>query len=110
MTDPDDAHWDSTSLDAFALVHGDRGALYGHPAEDYARTVALFELMTGHSLTAAEGVVFMKCMKLSRLATALEGDMPPEAMRDTIVDDAGYGDCLWGVLTYESPAEEDEEG
>lgn len=106
--DPTVAKWDSVTADAHRLVYGDRGALYDHPAIDYTRTVELFNVCVGSSLTAADGVLFMLCVKLSRLAGGLEADFPAEMLRDSVVDLAGYAECLYGVLTYQPP-EEDEE-
>lgn len=85
-------------LEAHRLVHGDRGETYGHPAEDYARTVALFNTLTGCDLTAEDGVLFMVCVKLSRLGFGLRNELPPSKLRDSIVDAAGYLDCLWQTL------------
>ena len=107
--EPGVAQWDSITADAHALVYGDRGALYDHPAVDYQRTVDLFNSMVeGADLTAAEGVVFMLCVKLSRLGNGIEQGFPPEMLRDTIVDLAGYAECLYGVLTFVPPEIEDE--
>jgi hypothetical protein len=107
--EPGVAQWDSITADAHALVYGDRGALYDHPAVDYQRTVDLFNsIVEGADLTAAEGVVFMLCVKLSRLGNGIEQGFPPEMLRDTIVDLAGYAECLYGVLTFVPPALEDE--
>lgn len=108
--EPGVAQWDSITANAHALVYGDRGALYDHPAVDYQRTVDLFNTMVdGADLTAAEGVVFMLCVKLSRLGNGIEQDFPPEMLRDTIVDLAGYAECLYGVMTYVAPEIEDDE-
>jgi hypothetical protein len=107
--EPGVAQWDSITADAHALVYGDRGALYDHPAVDYQRTVDLFNsIVEGADLTAAEGVVFMLCVKLSRLGNGIEQGFPPEMLRDTIVDLAGYAECLYGVLTFVPPALDDE--
>lgn len=86
---------------AHGLVFGDRGDAYDHPAVDYQRAVDIFNAITGCDLTAAEGIVFMKAVKLSRLGRALQAGFPAEAIRDTITDDAGYTECLWQTLTYE---------
>lgn len=105
--EPGVAQWDSITADAHALVYGDRGALYDHPAVDYQRTVDLFNTMVeGADLTAAEGVVFMLCVKLSRLGNGIEQGFPPEMLRDTIVDLAGYAECLYGVMTFVPPEPE----
>ena len=107
--DPDIAQWDSITADAYRLVYGDRGALYDHPAVDYQRTVDLFNAMVeGADLSAAEGVLFMLCVKLSRLGHGIGQGFPPEMLRDTITDLAGYAECLYGVLTFVPPPIEDE--
>jgi hypothetical protein len=72
--------------EAERLVNGDRNDAYGPPWEDYARTVAIFNAWTGHSLSAADGMRFMVAVKLSRETHAFR--------RDNYVDAAGYLDCL----------------
>lgn len=72
--------------EAQRLVHGDRGADYGPPWEDFERTVDIFRAWTGVELTAEQGIQFMVCVKLSRQAN--------KAKRDNLVDAAGYLDCL----------------
>ena len=89
--------WDSTSAEAARLVHGDRGDTYGHPAVDYARTVALFKALTGHDLSITDGVAFMACVKLSRIGAAMDAGLDAKTVRDSIVDLAGYADCLYAV-------------
>ena len=89
--------WDSTSAEAARLVHGDRGDTYGHPAVDYARTAALFKALTGVELSVTEAVAFMACVKLSRIGMALDAGLDAKTVRDSIVDLAGYADCLFAV-------------
>ena len=81
-TDPEN----SVLTEAHGLVHGDRNEAYDHPYSDYARTVAIFEAWTGIKLTPAEGVQFMVCVKLSRMAH--------KRKRDNYVDAGGYLECL----------------
>jgi hypothetical protein len=76
--------------EAHALVFGDRRAEYGHPRDDYQRTVAIFKALTGHDLTAAEGVLFMHCAKLSREMNRHK--------RDNLRDACGYLECLALVI------------
>ncbi len=72
--------------EALRLVHGDRNADYGHPYDDYSKTTTLFNSLTGRDLTVSEGVLFMLCVKMSRLGHALK--------RDSLVDLAGYAEVL----------------
>ena len=96
--------WPSILLDAFTLVHGDRGDTYGPPWEDYERTAAIFAATTGVDLSVPEALLYMIAVKLSRIAHALEQDFPPEMVRDSITDAAGYLDCLWGSLNQPTEA------
>lgn len=90
--------WPSILLDAFTLVHGDRGDAYGPPWEDYERTAEIFASFTGVELSVPEAILYMVAVKISRIAHALEQDFEPEQVRDSITDAAGYLDCLWGAL------------
>ena len=111
--DPNVAQWDSITADAHALCYGDRGRLYDHPAIDYSRVAELFNSMIeGADITAAEAVVFMLCVKMSRISNGISHDFPAEMLRDSIVDLAGYAECLYGVMTYVPPeidTEDDDE-
>ena len=68
--------------EARQLIAGARHADYGDAGVDFARAVAIFELRTGHQLTAADGLVFLECVKQSRDAHR------PKV--DNLVDLAGY--------------------
>lgn len=94
-------------LDAYSLVHGDRNGTYGPPSQDYLRTVDLFNAATDRDLSVYEGLLFMVCMKLSRISYGLDQAFPAEMLRDSITDAAGYLDCLWWALS--EPDEIDEE-
>ncbi len=105
-----DAAWPSILLDAFALVHGNRGRLYNHPWRDYGMVTQLFNTTVGDDLlTPAEGVLFMLCVKMARLANGIQQQFPPELLQDTLIDIAGYADALWGVLLNPEPELEEED-
>jgi hypothetical protein len=78
-------------------VHGNRGALYNHPSIDYGRTAEIFEAITGVALSVPEAVAFMLAVKLSRIGNALDQQFTADMVRDSIVDLAGYADCLYAV-------------
>lgn len=89
--------WDSVTAEANALCHGPRGALYNHPTVDYGRTAEIFEAITGVTLSVPEAVAFMIAVKLSRIGNALDQEFTADMVRDSIVDLAGYADCLYAV-------------
>lgn len=89
--------WDSVTAEAHGLVHGNRGALYNHPSIDYGRVTELFEALTGIAMSVPEAVCFMMCMKLSRIGNALDQEFTADMVRDSLVDLAGYADCLYAV-------------
>jgi hypothetical protein len=76
--EPAEAH----AREALNLVYGDRQADYGHPYDDYSRTVGAFNALTGHELSVLEGGLFMVLVKLSRQMNR------PKA--DNMVDAHGY--------------------
>ena len=82
---------ESTLQEAHRLVYGDRGEDYGHPSDDYGRTVAIFNAWTGHNLSTLDGVRFMHAVKLSR-------QIESPTKRDHYVDASGYMDCSWQVI------------
>lgn len=94
----DEVNEPSILLDAHALVHGDRNGVYGPPAQDYSRTAALFRSASGHDLSVPEAILFMVCMKLSRIGHGLHQGFSPDLLRDSITDAAGYLECLWWAL------------
>ena len=89
--------WDSVTAEASRLVHGNRQALYSHPSVDYTRTAEIFEALTGITLSVPEAVCFMLSVKLSRIGNALDHEFTADMVRDSLVDLAGYADCLYAV-------------
>ena len=89
--------WESVTAEANQLVHGNRGALYNHPTVDYGRTAEIFEAITGIALSVPEAVCFMLSVKLSRIGNALDQEFTADMVRDSVVDLAGYADCLYAV-------------
>ena len=81
---------ESICAEADRLVTGARRSTYGHPFDDYSRTAATFNALTGYSLTPADAVTFMLCVKLSRERNAHK--------RDNLVDLCGYAMCLEMVM------------
>jgi hypothetical protein len=77
---------ESILQEAQRLTLGDRNQDYGHPANDYGRTAAMFSAWMGDQLrsplTAEQAVMFMVFVKLSRERH--------KAKRDNKVDAAGY--------------------
>ncbi len=80
----------SVCLEAHDLTNGARRESYGHPLDDYTRTVAIFKAWTGIDLTPEQGVKFMICVKQSR-----EHNLPH---RENRVDACGYFNCLQEVI------------
>lgn len=85
---------ESIAHEAHRLVHGDRGAQYGSPLDDFGRTAgmasALLQDKLKSDLTAEDVALLMICVKLSRAANMMK--------RDTVVDIAGYAEALWLVV------------
>lgn len=70
------------ALRAIDLVYSDRQADYGHPADDYGRTAALWSALLGYPITAKQAALCMVLVKLSR-----EMNSPKD---DNMVDAHGY--------------------
>jgi hypothetical protein len=88
-------------LKAHELITRDRQNTYSHPLEDYSRTVAIFNALKGtNAMTAEDGILFMICVKLSRLMNEMQNglDVP-----DNVVDLAGYVGCLQMVREARMP-------
>jgi hypothetical protein len=73
--------------EADQLTAQDRNAVYGHPADDFARTAAIATAMgftrNGKPLEAIDVPMFQECVKMSRWAHTPDH-------RDTLTDIAGY--------------------
>lgn len=77
--------------EAYELITGDRQDAYSHPIDDYARTANIFAAITGIRMDVEEAILFMVCVKLSRLQHELRsGQKHPDNTRDAI----GYLGCL----------------
>ncbi len=78
----------SVCLEAHELTNGARRESYGHPLDDYTRTVGLYFAWKGrHTVeTAEDGACWMICVKMSR-----EANVPD---RENRVDACGYWNCL----------------
>lgn len=81
--------------EAAELTAGDRQNAYGHPADDYARTAAMWSAYLGHEVTPLQAQMCMALVKVSRLANS-------PRHRDSLVDIAGY------ARTYEMTLEREE--
>lgn len=77
---------ESILQEAHRLTHGDRGAAYGLPHEDYGRVAQMFNALMAPKLkaplTAHDMALAMCCVKLSRQVNSPK--------RDNMVDLAGY--------------------
>ena len=79
-------------LQAHELITRDRQNAYSHPLDDYSRTVSIYNALKGDDvMTAEDGVLFMVCVKLSRLMHELDNDLN---LPDNTVDAIGYLGCL----------------
>jgi hypothetical protein len=85
----------SVLSDAADLVSGARQDLYGHPAEDFARTAALWRALFGWDVKPEDVALAMACVKLSRLRAT-------PGHEDSVVDLAGYAQCYWTARTGHS--------
>lgn len=72
---------------AHNLVRGARRSVYGHPLDDYTRTAQLFSGILGITITAEQAILMMIAVKISRLTNSPDH-------RDSIIDLAGYAECL----------------
>jgi hypothetical protein len=86
--------------EANRLVHGDRGADYGHPFVDYECTAAIWQALIKRRygvdvpLTPDFCCLLMQGVKLSREAG--------KHKTDNLVDAAGYAECAQMCLEYDA--------
>lgn len=77
---------ESALEEAQRLVHGDRGAAYGHPIDDYTRTGRMWGAILGiGDIDPRIACLMMAAVKISREVNAPK--------RDNRVDLAGYAEC-----------------
>ncbi len=72
--------------EAAKLVHGDRGQDYGDPSDDFAKTAKMWSAILGVEVTPDKIPLCMIAVKISRLCNSYK--------RDSVVDIAGYAECL----------------
>jgi hypothetical protein len=78
---------EAVTQEAHRLVTGDRRAVYGHPLDDYTKTAKIMSGILGIDVTPEQAILCMIGVKLSRLVNSPNH-------RDSIVDVAGYAECL----------------
>lgn len=76
--------------EAWDLVHGDRGAAYGHPLDDFSKTARLWSVVFGTDVTPEQVALAMACVKISRELN--------QHKRDNLVDLAGYAETCQMVV------------
>jgi hypothetical protein len=72
--------------EAQRLVHGDRGADYGHPLDDFSRTATMWGAILGFTVSAEQVGLCMMALKISRQCNRVK--------RDNLVDAAGYAETV----------------
>lgn len=82
--------------EAQRLVHGPRGADYGHPADDYARTGRMWGAILGiPDIDPRVCCLMMVAVKVSREAN--------KHKRDNLTDMAGYAECANMIAERQAP-------
>lgn len=76
---------------AIAKVNEDRGGVYGHPADDFAKVVAMAEGIKDCPDPLIKHVLYMLSVKMARLAKT------PDHL-DSWIDVAGYARCAVMIL------------
>ena len=72
--------------EAHRLVHGDRGADYGSPLDDFTRTARMWSAILGAYVSAEQVGLCMIALKISRQCN--------KPKRDNMVDVAGYAETV----------------
>ena len=72
--------------EAITLITGDRNASYGEPADDFARTAAMWSAYLGTPVEAHDVAALLIMVKLSRISES-------PTKRDHWADIAGYAGC-----------------
>lgn len=94
---PEPARPESALQEAQRLVHGDRGAAYGHPIDDYTRTGRMWGAILGvGDIDPRICCLMMAAVKISREVNAPK--------RDNRVDLAGYAECAEMVAQRQAEA------
>lgn len=75
--------------EAQRLVHGDRGADYGHPLDDFSKTAKLWAVILGKEITAEQVALCMCMVKVSRELNRHK--------RDNLTDLCGYAETYMMV-------------
>ncbi len=86
----------SVCQQAHALTTGDRKDVYGHPSENFGNIAKLWSTYLGREITAEQVAVCQILVKVERLRHA-PGHL------DSIVDVAGYANCMGMILEIAKP-------
>lgn len=90
------------ALEEVLNVVKERGAVYGPPSEDFARTAKLWSAFLGFEVTPAQVTACMMLLKISRLAKTPDH-------RDSFVDVAGYVHCYEDCINHKDVVSADED-
>jgi len=88
--DTGEPYIETVTQEANRLVHGDRGAIYSHPLDDFGRTAKMVSAILGVPVSEEQVALIMIAVKASRLTNSPDH-------RDSVVDIAGYAECYWMV-------------
>lgn len=76
--------------EATKIITTDRGRIYGHPADDFAKVAKMIEALPEFSDPRFKHIAYIICVKLARLAET------PDHV-DSLIDIAGYARC-WAMI------------